>query len=278
MTKKHLILLLCMSCTIPSAYMEQPQGIDPDTVIQEMEQEKATEGGFAEKLQTWLEKTKDLLRDVVERTEIFIWGNNFHVVDEDRNIYRSKQLKTSSLKHAVDEHNFEAVITLRGEHPQEIYETEKAVVESKKAVLIPIQMHAKYAPSIVEFREILHAIKNTPKNYLFHDKSGANRTGLFAALIKIFYPKKDISHYEIMQNALSQLSIKYGYFWIFSPQLYTFAKHFGFCYLQLKSFMKDFGIERVDILTPDQKETLKSMIQYYRYFDHAVEAIKIFDI
>ncbi len=112
---------------------------------------------------------------------------------------------------------------------------------------------------------------------MFHDKSGANRSGLVGALIKILFSnpnENEIKRKDILKRALEQLSIKYGYFWIFSPAIYNFAKGFGTCYLHLTEILESLELT-INNITDEKLNSIKNHIKCVKYFDYALEALKI---
>ena len=139
------------------------------------------------------------------------WGllqyqGNLHAVSEGV-LYRSAQLSKAEIAAVAQRYRIKSVLNLRGAHAgQRWYDDE--VAESGQLGLI----HYDYAVSAKRFvtgqqiAELLDIMRRAPKPLLIHCKSGADRTGLLAALYR--YAEAGISAPEADQ----ELSLVYGHF------------------------------------------------------------------
>ncbi len=106
-------------------------------------------------------------------------------------------------KYAAD--GLQTVINLRGEvrQPQHYFEVELCKELGLTLLDVPIDSHR--APTRAEVQAVIEAIETAEKPLIFHCKSGADRTGLVAALY-VLYKGGTIA------DARAQLSAKYLHF------------------------------------------------------------------
>ena len=95
------------------------------------------------------------------------------------------------------------VLNLRGQarQPHHLFEVESC--EQLGLTLVNVQMAARRAPDRRELLELLAAFETMERPFLMHCKSGADRTGLAAAIYLMIYDGADIA------TARRQLSFRY---------------------------------------------------------------------
>lgn len=96
-----------------------------------------------------------------------------------------------------------SVLNLRGKAQQPHYLFEVESCAALGLTLVDSQMAARRAPKLRELVQLLHAFETIEKPFLMHCKSGADRTGLAAALYLMLY--EDAS----LDEARAQLSFRY---------------------------------------------------------------------
>jgi protein tyrosine phosphatase (PTP) superfamily phosphohydrolase (DUF442 family) len=139
------------------------------------------------------------------------WGaiqyqGNFHAVS-DGVLYRSAQLSGDELKSAVRAYGIKSVLNLRGPNVGTRWYDEEVRTAAELGLA-----HYNYGLSahrIVtgrEIAELLDIMRQAPKPLLVHCKSGADRTGLIAALYR--YVETGAS----AADSDRELSLVYGHF------------------------------------------------------------------
>jgi protein tyrosine/serine phosphatase len=139
------------------------------------------------------------------------WGlvqydGNFHTVTEGT-LYRSAQLSKDGLQAVVRDHDIRSILNLRGAHPgQSWYDDEIAASEELGVAHYDYGLSARRVVTGKQIDEILEIIRNAPKPLLVHCKSGADRSGLIAALYRF------ADEHTSADEADRQLSLVYGHF------------------------------------------------------------------
>ena len=124
---------------------------------------------------------------------------NYWKIDE--NMYRSAQ-PSPAMFYDLKQKGFKTIINLRGSRDDLVDQMERRICNNLNLKLIDYKMLSRAAPlkeQIIDAKELFKTIKYPA---LLHCKSGADRTGIMAALYLIFKGQK-VSH------AKSQLSFKY---------------------------------------------------------------------
>ena len=139
------------------------------------------------------------------------WGvlqyqGNLHAVRAGE-LYRSAQLSGRELKAAATEYHIKSVLNLRGAHAgQPWYDEEIAAAGELGLAHYDVPLSAKRFVTAQEIAAILDIVRRAPKPLLIHCKSGADRTGLVAALYRFVVDGASPA------AADRELSLVYGHF------------------------------------------------------------------
>ena len=137
---------------------------------------------------------------------VVVYGGNFHAVS-DGVLYRSAQLSGAQFAEAIRQYKIKSVLNLRGPHPHEAWwDDEVAAAQQNGAAHYDISLSAKRFVGDEQTAEILKVLRDAPKPLLIHCRSGADRTGLVAALYRYAVEHADAA------EADKQLSLAYGHF------------------------------------------------------------------
>jgi protein tyrosine phosphatase (PTP) superfamily phosphohydrolase (DUF442 family) len=137
---------------------------------------------------------------------IIIYEGNFHTVSPGL-LYRSAQLDGAELKAAVRKYGIKSVLNLRGANPGSPWYNDE-IAESRALGLVHYDypLSARRFVTSRQIADILDILHKAPKPLLIHCMSGADRSGLVAALYE----------YAVMganaHTADQQLSLVYGHF------------------------------------------------------------------
>ena len=109
-------------------------------------------------------------------------SGNFHPIVAGQ-AYRAAQLDGASLRRWQRDHGIASVLNLRGENDGKgWYDDEIAATRDLGLTHIDFRMSASTALTAPEARQLIQIMRDAPKPILIHCKSGADRTGLAAAL------------------------------------------------------------------------------------------------
>jgi protein tyrosine/serine phosphatase len=139
------------------------------------------------------------------------WGvlqyeGNLHAVSAGI-LYRSAQLSKNETRLAVQEYGIKSVLNLRGAHEgQHWYDDEIAASGELGLAHFDYPLSSKRFVTAQQIEEILDIVRAAPKPLLIHCKSGADRSGLVAAL----YRYSDTGASAV--DADRELSLVYGHF------------------------------------------------------------------
>ena len=139
------------------------------------------------------------------------WGilqyeGNLHAVNAGI-LYRSAQLSKAETRWAVREYGIKSVLNLRGANAgSPWYDDEIAASGELDLAHFDYPLSAKRFVTGREIAEILDIVRKAPKPLLIHCKSGADRSGLVAALYR--FAETGASAAE----ADRELSLVYGHF------------------------------------------------------------------
>jgi undecaprenyl-diphosphatase len=134
------------------------------------------------------------------------YNGNFHTVTEGT-LYRSAQLNKDELQAAIRDHGIRSILNLRGTHSgQSWYDDEIAASKELDVAHYDYGLSARRVVTGKQIDQILEIIRNAPKPLLVHCKSGADRSGLVAALYRF------AGEHTSADEADRQLSLVYGHF------------------------------------------------------------------
>jgi protein tyrosine/serine phosphatase len=137
---------------------------------------------------------------------------NFHTVTAGR-YYRSAQPTAGDLTAYARAFGIKSVINLRGRHPGERwYEDEMRVSDELGLHHIDLALSARRELSNAQLSELEKALREAPEPILVHCKSGADRTGLAAALYVFEVERLSAD------TAAAQLSWVYGHWTYFGSR------------------------------------------------------------
>ena len=135
-----------------------------------------------------------------------IYEGNFRTV-ESGVLYRSAQLDQAALEGFARHYGIKSVLNLRGAHAgAPWYESEMAAVRELGLKHYDYPISAKRFVSGAQIAQILDIVREAPKPLLVHCQSGADRSGLVAALYEYAV------RHAAAEQADQQLSLAYGHF------------------------------------------------------------------
>ena len=131
---------------------------------------------------------------------------NIHTV-EPNELYRSAQLDGDDLARVLNEYKIKSVINLRGDNPGDAwYDEELRVTKEYGVQHFDVGIGATSEPEPKVMRRLIGLLRNAPRPLLVHCYSGADRSGLAAALYEFLVTG------ESPRTAAKQLSFWYGHF------------------------------------------------------------------
>jgi protein tyrosine/serine phosphatase len=137
--------------------------------------------------------------------------DNVHVIESGL-AYRSAQLWPGELELVVEDYGIRSIISLVPPAPDQYwYRGEEAVSSARGIVRYEMPLSADSELSLGQLRDLLTLLRKAPKPVLIHSRTGADRSGLAAAIFKYAIASRSI------EEAESQLSIRYGHI----PNIWT---------------------------------------------------------
>jgi protein tyrosine/serine phosphatase len=130
-----------------------------------------------------------------------IWTNRYQLCDD---VWRSNQPDPVHFR-ALSKLGIKSVINLRGASKWSYYLFEKEACEEHNMALYDHTLVARDLASPAQYLELLDLMARVEKPMLIHCKSGADRTGLAAALYLLDQEGRSLT------EARAQLSIKYAH-------------------------------------------------------------------
>ncbi|GLI53857.1 dual specificity protein phosphatase family protein [Thermodesulfovibrio yellowstonii] len=110
---------------------------------------------------------------------------NFHEITPGE-AYRSAQLDRDELEYYIKKYNIKSILNLRGENPDAPWYIEELQVSSELNVKhYDIALSATRKLTDREIHKLIEIFKSAPRPILIHCKSGADRSGLIAAIWKV---------------------------------------------------------------------------------------------
>jgi len=130
---------------------------------------------------------------------------NFHPITPGE-AYRSAQLDEDELRHHMRRYNIKSIINLRGEITAgSWYQQELSVCKEFGCRHYDLSLPPDNRPSRQQIKKLLYLFETAPRPVLLHCKAGADRTGLAAALWKVYVDR------EPKALARKQLSLRFGH-------------------------------------------------------------------
>jgi protein tyrosine phosphatase (PTP) superfamily phosphohydrolase (DUF442 family) len=137
---------------------------------------------------------------------VIIYEGNFHAVQPGV-LYRSAQLSRSELETLARRYGIESVLNLRGANPgRGWYDGEIAAARDLGIAHYDYALSAKRFVTPQQIAQLLAIVRRAPKPLLIHCESGADRSGLVAALYDYAIGGDSAA------EADRQLSLAYGHF------------------------------------------------------------------
>jgi protein tyrosine phosphatase (PTP) superfamily phosphohydrolase (DUF442 family) len=130
-----------------------------------------------------------------------VFWDNFYKVAEG--VYRSNQPSAAQLRAAHARVGLRSVLNLRGKSQHSFHLFEEEACRELGIDLVDLSLSASQAPSVEKLEELIALFRSMAKPVLIHCKSGADRTGLAAAIYLLVIENKPI---EVAQK---QLSLRY---------------------------------------------------------------------
>lgn len=133
----------------------------------------------------------------------FHYYENFHTIIPQQ-VYRSAELTHDELIQVVNQKKLKSVLNLRGENkPYHWYQIESTTLKSLHIPLYNIRLSSYVLPSKALLQQLAHMLQTAPKPLLIHCASGADRTGMAAAMVILL-------HNGTIAEAEKQISWEYG--------------------------------------------------------------------
>lgn len=130
---------------------------------------------------------------------------NLHAVEVGV-FYRSAQLNSHELQRVLSDQKIKTVLNLRGPNAGKgWYDEELRTVRAAGVAHIDVPMSAYQDLSYRQMQDLVQVIQRAPKPLLVHCESGADRSGLAAALFRV-------SQGQGLPRAQQELSVRYGHF------------------------------------------------------------------
>lgn len=149
----------------------------------------------------------------------FFMGN-FHpiVVGE---AYRSAQPKTGDIARYQKEYGIKSILNLRGENRgTDWYDMETREAKESGVAYLNFRMKAEHELPREQVLELIAVMRSAPKPMIIHCESGADRTGLAAALYLAAITKTNEAAAE------RQLSLRYGHLPFYINHAYAMDRTF----------------------------------------------------
>ena len=132
-------------------------------------------------------------------------SDNVHVVEPGL-AYRSGRLSPSTLEVVVTDYGIRSIISLVPPAPDEYwYRAERTLSAAKHITHYEMPLSAENELTTDQLRVLLMLLRGAPKPMLIQSTSGADRSGLAAAIFKYAVASRSV------EEAKGQLSIRYGH-------------------------------------------------------------------
>lgn len=137
---------------------------------------------------------------------------NFHVVSAGT-CYRSGQLSPGLLTKYVLQYEIKSILNLRGENPDKNWYVDE--IDTAKKLNInhyDVSLSSTQRPTHEDLVQLSKIFRDAPRPILIHCEGGADRSGLVAAMWKVYVDKASKS------DAKQQLSFWFGHFPVFGTR------------------------------------------------------------
>jgi protein tyrosine phosphatase (PTP) superfamily phosphohydrolase (DUF442 family) len=138
---------------------------------------------------------------VIDHGFLRVLWRNFHQIAPG--VYRSNQPSYRQLEALHRRIGLRTVINLRGKSQQSFHLFEAEICGKAGIALVDLPMSAVLAPTRRKLESLIETLQTVEKPFLIHCKSGADRTGLAAALYLLLIEKRPLA------EAGRQLSFRY---------------------------------------------------------------------
>ncbi len=130
---------------------------------------------------------------------------NFHPITVGE-AYRSAQMDRDELEYYINKYHFKSILNLRGKDPEEDWYNEEVKITSEYGLThYDMALSASRELTDQEVKRLIEIFESAPRPILIHCKSGADRSGLVAAMWKVIVDKQP------KEEAKNQLSLLYGH-------------------------------------------------------------------
>ncbi|WP_029408102.1 protein-tyrosine-phosphatase [Thiomicrorhabdus sp. Milos-T2] len=120
--------------------------------------------------------------------------------------FRSSHPSPAFIKKLHQKHGVKTILSMRGADLSGAYILEKEACNKYGITLINHPMSSRSLPDVDRILQAKSILENAEKPILLHCKSGADRAGMMSVFYKLFIEEEPI------EEALKQLSMKYGHF------------------------------------------------------------------
>jgi protein tyrosine phosphatase (PTP) superfamily phosphohydrolase (DUF442 family) len=134
------------------------------------------------------------------------FSTNVHVIEPGL-AYRSGQLWPGELEGVIAEYGIRSIVSLVAPEPDQTwYRGELAISSARGIARYEMPLSARKELTSAQLRDLVVLLRKAPKPVLIHSKSGADRSGLAAAIFKYAIAARSA------EEAKQQLSLRYGHF------------------------------------------------------------------
>ncbi len=131
--------------------------------------------------------------------------NNFHPITVGE-AYRSAQMDRDELEYYINKYHLRSILNLRGKNPEEDWYNDEVKISLEYGLThYDLALSASRELTDQEVKRLVEIFESAPRPILIHCKSGADRSGLVAAMWKVIVDK------ETKEGAKNQLSLLYGH-------------------------------------------------------------------
>ena len=129
---------------------------------------------------------------------------NLHSIDGK--MFRCSQPSPKQLKTFKEKYSFKTILNLRGENGLSAYNLEKKTCQDLNLTLVNFRAYSRNPPEFHEIQKLTKIFNDIDYPALMHCKSGADRTGVVAALYRILHLKESVE-----KSFKKELHWKYGH-------------------------------------------------------------------